>query len=181
MEVGFLSQAKDNKTKVIWYHRLFSTMETWRQYALVKQQLKKLPLIFITTVQRQSWNISGKLGKWNRINKLLNSPIIYRETQTYPDETYRNQCELFEWGESIVSRYNCIANITSTINQDGTVNEDKFHDLYSDTVLEGQMVSIKEEYENCATDAHSFYSDNQEMITNSWQTDRDAWVSICLI
>ena len=72
------------------------------------------------------------------------------------------QCEWFELGESIIRRFYCIANITGTIDEDGTVNDEKFQDLYSGTVLEGQMESIREEYEKCATDAQTF---NEEMVS----------------
>ena len=52
--------------------------------------------------------------------------------ESNPNKLNQNQCEMFEWGSSIISRFNCIANITSTIGEDGTVNEEKFYDLYRD-------------------------------------------------
>ena len=100
--------------------------------------------------------------------------FFHRENETYQNETYQNQCKLFEWGNSIIRRYNCIANITSTIAEDGTVNDTKFHDLYSGTVLEDQMESIKKENKDCAADADTFFSNNEDMIIDSWQNDKDA-------
>ena len=79
------------------------------------------------------------------------------------------RCEYFEWAKSMVKRDHCIDDITSTIAEDGTVNDNNFRDLYIGTVLEGQMNTIRKEYEKCASDAQTLYSDNKEMVA-AWMT-----------
>ena len=90
--------------------------------------------------------------------------IYCRDMKTNP-----TRCEYFEWAISMVKRDHCIDEITSTIAEDGTVNDKKFQDLYFGTVLQGQMDTIRKEYEKCASDAQTLYSDNKEMVA-AWMT-----------
>ena len=83
------------------------------------------------------------------------------------------RCEYFEWAKSMVKRDHCIDDITSTIAEDGTVNDNNFRDLYIGTVLEDQMNTIRKEYEKCASDAQTFYNDNKEMVAG-WMTGWEA-------
>ena len=82
------------------------------------------------------------------------------------------QCEQFELRESIIRRFYCIANITGTVDEDGTLNNEKFQDLYrSFKGFEGQLESTRDEYEKCATDAQTFYTDTEEMVS-AWMTGK---------
>ena len=81
------------------------------------------------------------------------------------------QCKWFELGESIIRRFYCIANITGTIDEDGTVNNEKFQNTYSGTVFKGHLESTRDEYEKCTTAAQTFYTNSEEMVS-AWMTGR---------
>ena len=54
------TEQKFHNNKKYLILRLFSMMATWKQTALAMQQLRDWPLLFISTVRRQRWNILGK-------------------------------------------------------------------------------------------------------------------------
>ena len=81
-----------------------------------------------------------------------------------------DQCKRSRQVRTSITLDLCTADISGTIDANTNINNDKLDDLYSDSVLAGQMESIRIQYNNCLRETEAFMSANGDDLVEEWQS-----------